>query len=205
LKSKGHLALLILLLLRRDASLQSNQGGIVMNSKLVNGLIAGALTAALALASPAFARGGGFGGGGGFHGGGMGGGFHGGGFGGGFRGGGFGGGMHAMGGGARFGGMGGGPRFAAIGGGPRFAGGGFAGTRFAHAAFSPRFSGAAFRGAAFRHGFHGRFAHHRFNRFAFFGGPFYASYAGYYDDCWQRVWTGYGLQWTNVCGYDGYY
>ena len=70
----------------------------------------------------------------------------------------------------------------------------------AHAAFTPRFSHVAFRD-----GFHHRFFHHRFNRFAFFGGPFYASYAGYYDDCWSQVWTRYGLQWVNVCGYDGYY
>ncbi|RZN12747.1 hypothetical protein CWO90_45600, partial [Bradyrhizobium sp. Leo121] len=58
MKSKELLALLIVLLLRRDASLQFNQGGIGMKSKLVNSLIAGALTTALAFASPAFARGG---------------------------------------------------------------------------------------------------------------------------------------------------
>ena len=76
----------------------------------------------------------------------------------------------------------------------------FVGARFAHAGFS-------------RFGFHdrGRFFHHRrFGRFAFFGGPFiYAGYyGGYYDGCWRRVWTPYGWQWADVCGYgygNGYY
>ncbi len=145
-----------------------------MNKKLVSCLIAGALATTLALASPAFARGGGGG-----HGGGFGGGHFGGGFGGGHWGGG---GMHvgAMGGGMRFGGMSAGPRFS----GARFAGAPFA----AHAALSPRFS---------RFAFHHRF-HHRFHRFAFVGVPF--AYASYYEDCWRRVWTRYGLQWVNVCG-----
>src|SRR5258706_12707476 len=72
-----------------------------MNKKLLSCLIAGALATTLALAAPAFARGGGGG--------------HGGGFGGGHFGGG---GMHFGGGGAHFsggdwGGMGGGSRFAA--------------------------------------------------------------------------------------------
>jgi hypothetical protein len=84
-----------------------------MNNKVLSCLIAGALSATLALAPPALARGGGgHGGGGGGHGG-MGGGMHGGGMG-----------MHA-------GGMGGGMHF----GGSRFAG-----PHFAHAGFSPRFS-----------------------------------------------------------------
>jgi hypothetical protein len=74
--------------------------------------LAAALATTVALASPAFARGGGHGGGG------HGGGFHG---GGGWHGGG---GMRAMGGGMRFSGMGGGPRFA---------GARIAGPRFAHA------------------------------------------------------------------------
>ena len=143
-----------------------------MNNKLLSCLIAGALSATLALAPPAFARGGGGGGGGGGgHGGGMGGSMHGGGMGGGMRGGGMGGGMH----------------FAAMGGGAHFAGSHFAGPHFAHAG---RF--------AFRDG---RFFHHRFHRFAFFGAPYaYASY----DSCWRRVWTPYGLQWANVCGDYGY-
>jgi hypothetical protein len=82
-----------------------------MNNKLLSCLIAGALSATLALAAPAFARGGGGGGGG--HGGGMGGGMHASGMGGGMRGGGMGGGMHfaAMGGGAHFAG----PHFAHVG------------------------------------------------------------------------------------------
>ena len=50
-----------------------------------------------------------------------------------------------------------------------------------------------------------RVFHHRFHRFAFIGVPYaYADYA-YYDDCWRRIWTAYGLQWTNVCGNYGYY
>ncbi len=84
-----------------------------MNNKLLSCLVAGALSATLALAPPAFARGGGGGGGG--HG--MGGGMHAGGMGGGMHGGGMGGGMHfaAMGGGAHFAG----PHFAHVG--PHFA------------------------------------------------------------------------------------
>ena len=86
-----------------------------MNNKLLSCLVAGALSATLALAPPAFARGGGGGGGGGGHGGG-----------GGMHAGGMGGGMHA-------GGMGGGMHFAAMGGGAHFAGSHFAGPHFAHA------------------------------------------------------------------------
>ena len=84
-----------------------------MNNKLLSCLVAGALSATLALAPPAFARGGGGGGGG--HGGG--------------------GGMHAggMGGGMHGGGMGGGMHYAAMGGGAHFAGSHFAGPHFAHA------------------------------------------------------------------------
>jgi hypothetical protein len=115
---------------------------------------------------------------GGGHGGGFGG--HGGGFGG-MRGGG----MHAMGGGMHFGGMGG----------ARFGGARFAGAPVAHAGFAPRFSHAAFH-----RGFHHRF-HHR--RFAFVGAPYL--YAGYYDGCWRRVWTGYGPRWVNLCSAYGYY
>ncbi|MEH2608123.1 hypothetical protein [Bradyrhizobium sp. AZCC 1693] len=150
-----------------------------MNNKILNGLIAGAMAATLALASPVLARGGG--GGGGHGGGGMGGGMHGGGMGGGMRAGGMGGGMHVGG----------------MSGGPRFSGGGshFVGSRFAHAGFSPRFSSFAFR-------HHGHFIHHRHHRFAFIGAPF--AYAAY-DSCWRRTWTPYGLRWVNVCGDYGYY
>jgi hypothetical protein len=147
-----------------------------MNNKLLSCLVAGALSATLALAPPAFARGGGGGGGG--HG--MGGGMHAGGMGGGMHGGGMGGGMHG-------GGMGGGMHFAAMGGGAHFAGPHFAhvGPHFAHVG---------------RFGFRDHF-HHRFHRFAFFGAPYvYADY----DSCWRRVWTPYGLQWANVCGDYGY-
>jgi hypothetical protein len=143
-----------------------------MNNKLLSCLMAGAL----ALASPAFARGGGGHGGGGHGGGGM----HGGGMG--------------MGGGMRGGGWGGGMHIGGMGGGPRFSGARFASTSFVHAGFSPRFSSFAHRGQ-------GRFIHHRFHRFAFFGTPY--AYAAY-DDCWRRVWTPYGLQWANLCGDYGY-
>jgi hypothetical protein len=157
-----------------------NHGGIAMNKKLLSCLIAGALATTLALAAPAFARGGGGG-----HGGGHGGGFGGGHFGGG--------GMHFGGGGAHFsggrwGGMGGGSRFAAAHWGGAHWSGMNRGVRFAHAGFSPRFS---------RFAFHHRF-HHRFDRFAFAGAPYL--YASYYDDCWRTAWTRYGLQWVNVCG-----
>ena len=146
-----------------------------MNHKPLNCLVACAVATTLALASPALGRGGGGHGGGGMHGGG--GGVH----------GGWGGGMHAMGGGMRFGG---------IGRTPHFAGSRFAGMPLTHAGFSPRFSHGAFNHRVF---------HHRFHRFAFFGVPYaYADYA-YYDDCWRRIWTAYGLQWTNVCGNYGYY
>src|SRR5258708_22110304 len=76
--------------------LQFNHGGIGMNNRLLNCLIAGALGTALALASPALAfRGGG--GGGGMRGGGLGGGMHCGGLGGGMHGRGMGRGMHLCG------------------------------------------------------------------------------------------------------------
>jgi hypothetical protein len=112
LKSRVDFALLIRLVHATDAPLQQDMEG-QMTRKIVTGLMAAVLATTVALASPAFARGGGHGGGGhgGFHGGG---GWHG------------GGGMHAMGGGMRFSGMGGGPRFA---------GARFAGPRFAHAGF----------------------------------------------------------------------
>jgi hypothetical protein len=91
------------------------------------------------------------------------------------------------------GGMGGGGmHFGGMGGGMHFGGGGFAGAHFAHPGFSPRFSRFAFRNPRF-------FRHGRFNRFAFVGGPFL--YDAYYDGCWHRVWTSYGPQLVNVCGY----
>ena len=148
-----------------------------MNSRLVGCFVAGALGAALALASPALARGGGMGGG--MHGG-MGGGMHG------------GGGMH-------FGGMGGGMRVGGIGpaahfGGTHFAGAGIAPSGFARTGVAPRFSRFAFHD--------GRFFHHRHNRFFFVGAPF--AYAAY-DSCWRRTWTPYGVQWVNVCSDYNYY
>jgi hypothetical protein len=176
LKSPGDFALLTSVFAAVDAPLQQDMEG-QMTRKIVTGLLAAVLATTVALASPAFARGGGGGHGGGGHGGfGGGGGWHG------------GGGMHAMGGGMRFSGMGGGPRFV---------GGGFAGPRFARAGFvGPRFAHAGFR-----HGFHNRF-HHR--RFAFFGAPYL--YAGYNYSCWRRVWTAYGPRWVNYCDYGyGYY
>ena len=120
----------------------------------------------------------------------MGGGMHGGSMGGGMHGGGMGGGMHA-------GGMGGGMHVGGMGGGMHFGGGRFAGAPFAHAGFSPRLSRVAFRD-----GFHNRFFHHRFHRFAFLDVPY--AYAAY-DSCWRRVWTSYGPQWVDVCGSYGYY
>src|SRR2546429_5366918 len=124
-----HLALLVVFFLRRYSSLQFNHGGIGMSNKLLKCLTAGAMVAALALASPVLARGGGGG-----HGGGMGGGMHGGGMGGGMHGGGMGGGMRA-------GGMGGGMHVGGMSGGPRFSGGSrFAGARFAPAGISSPFS-----------------------------------------------------------------
>jgi hypothetical protein len=184
LKSLDHFPIVVFV--RRRPSLPFYQeGGIGMNSRILGYLAAGALTAALALAPPAFARGGG---GGGMHGGGMGGGMHGG------MGGGMGGGMHGgMGGGMHVGGMGGGMHT----GGMHFGGARFAGAPFAHAGFSPRFSRVAFHD-----GFHHRFFHHRFHRFAVFGVPY--AYAAY-DSCWRRVWTPYGVQWVDVCGGNGYY
>src|SRR5712691_4420761 len=118
LKSLHPLGLLVVFFLRRRRCRKFNHGGTSMNNKLLSCLIAGALTTTLALASPAFGRGGGMGGG--MHGGGMGGGMHGGGMGGGMHVGGMGGGMHvgAMSGGMRFGGMSGGRHFS----GSRFAG-----------------------------------------------------------------------------------
>lgn len=141
-----------------------------MTSKVLSCLIAGALSATLALAPPAFARGGGGG-----HGGGMGGG----------HGGGWGGGMHA-------GGWGGGMHFGGMGGGPHFAHAAFA-PRFSHAAFAPRFSRFAFHDHRF-------FRHHRFHRFAFVGAPFaYAAYDSClrrvwtpYGVRWINVCDGYG-------------
>lgn len=171
-----------------------------MNSKLLKRLIAGALATTVAFASPAFAfRGGSPGGmGGGMRA--MGGGMSA--MGGGMRA--MGGGMHAIGGGMR--GMGGMP---AMGGATRFggmsAGSGFVGARFAgapirHAAFTPRVSSAG----VWHHGRHHHRFHHRFHRFpnfAFIGAPYlYASY----DSCWRRVWTGYGWQWVDICGYYDY-
>jgi len=201
LKSPDPLVLLVVFFWRRDPSLQFNHGGTGMNNKVLSCLIAGALATTLALASPALARGGG-------HGGGFGGGHFGGGHGGGgghFGGGGMhfgGGGGHfaaAHFGGARWGGMGGGPRFAAAHWGGTHWSGMNRGMHFAHAGFSPRFSRVAFHDRG--HFFHHRF-HHRFHRFAFVGVPYV--YASYYDDCWRRAWTRYGLQWVNICGDYGY-
>jgi hypothetical protein len=64
---------------------------------------------------------------------------------------------------------------------------------FSRAAFAPRFSRAAF---VSHHPFFFHHRFHRFNRFAFVGGPFF--FAGY-DSCWSRVWTAWGPQWINVC------
>ncbi|WP_441233945.1 hypothetical protein [Bradyrhizobium sp. 930_D9_N1_4] len=148
-----------------------------MNNRILKGLTAVTIAAAMAFASPVLARGGG-GGGGGHGGGGFGGGGH---FGGGgMHAGGFGGGMR--GGGMHVGGMGG----------ARFGGPAFGGSRFAHAAIGPRFAGAGW------HGHHGVFRHNHFRRFAVFGAPYY--YAGYNDGCWRRSLTPYGWQWVNVCG-----
>jgi len=68
-------------------------------------------------------------------------------------------------------------------------------------AFSPHFSHFAFHDGRFHHGF---FHHRHFRRFAFFGAPFYDDYYGY-DGCVRQVWTRYGLQWVNVCGYGNVY
>jgi len=150
-----------------------------MSNKLASYFIAGALVSALALASPALARGGG----GGMGGGGMGGGH------------GMGGGM-GMGGGRGMGGGMGMHSMGRVGAMPMGASsvGAMPTSRAAiapRAAFAPRFSRAAF--------VHNRFFHRRFNRFAFVGGPIF--YAGY-DDCWRQAWTQFGLQWVNICGYD---
>ena len=124
-----------------------------MNSRLIGCFFAGAL----ALASPALARGG-MGGGGGMHGGGMGGWMLG------------GGGMH-------FGGMGGGMRVGGIGPATHFGGAHFAGAGIARPGFAPRSS---------RFSFHdGRFFHHRHNRFFFAGAPYaYAAYESCWRRTW---------------------
>jgi hypothetical protein len=70
---------------------------------------------------------------------------------------------------------------------------------FSHGGFSPRFSHFAFHDGRFHHGFF----HHRFRRFAFFGAPYYDDYG--YSGCVRQVWTRYGLQWVNVCGYGNVY
>jgi hypothetical protein len=128
LKSPRDFALLTLVFLQRNAPLQFEMEG-RMKKRILTGLMVAVLGTAVALASPALARGGGGGGGGGGHGGGG----HGG--GGGWHGGG--GGWHG-------------------GGGMRFSGGGFAGPRFAHAAFAPRFAHAGFHRPFFHHRFHHR-------------------------------------------------
>jgi len=84
---------------------------------------------------------------------------------------------------------GGGMHGGGMGGGMHFGGGGFAGAHFARPGFSPRFSRFAFRNHRF----------FRHDRFAFVGGPFL--YDAYYDGCWRRIWTSYGPQLVNVCGY----
>jgi hypothetical protein len=163
-----------------------------MRNKLVGYVAAGTL--ALALASPALAfRGGGGGGGGHGMGGGMGGG---GGMGHSMGGGGGWGGMHSMGAMSHpMGAMAMHPMGGGIG--PHWSGGiGWSGGGW-HRANFPHF--------AFRDGFHHGFFHHRFNRFAFFfGAPYYDYDYTYYNDCWRRVWTRYGLQVVNVCGDYGY-
>jgi hypothetical protein len=110
-----------------------------------------------------------------------------------FRGGG------GMGGGMGMHGMGGGMAMHPMGAGPRVGTMSFAAAPMSRAAFGPGFSRSAFPHHA--HFFHNRFFHRRFNRFAFVGAPYF--YAGY-DDCWRQVWTRYGLQWFNACGYYGY-
>jgi len=148
-----------------------------MNSRLFGYLVAGAFAAAIALAPPVLAFGGGHGGGGG----------------GGWGGGGMG--MHSM------GSMGVGMSRGAIG------ARSFTAMPMSRAALAPNFSRAAlaprFSRAAFvpHHPFFFHHRFHRFNRFAFVGGPFF--YGGY-DDCWRRVWTAYGPQWVNLCADYGY-
>jgi hypothetical protein len=158
-----------------------------MSNRLASYVIAGALLSALALASPALAKGGGMGMGGGGHG--MGGGM----------------GMgHGMGGGMGMGhysggGMGWGGRSMGMVGHPSWGVGPHVGTRslaampMSRAALAPQFSRAAF---VPHHPFFFHHRFHRFNRFAFVGGPFF--FAGY-DGCWRRVWTAWGPQWINVC------
>jgi len=93
------------------------------------------------------------------------------------------------------------PHFGAVG--TRFGSSRFASAPFAaHAAFAPHAAFVPHSRFAFHHGFHHRFFHHRFHRFAFFGAPF-VDYA-YYDSCWRRVWTSYGVRVVNVCGDYGY-
>jgi hypothetical protein len=173
-----------------------------MSNRLASYFIAGALVSALAMASPALARGmgGGMGMGGGHS---MGGGM---GMGGGrsMGGGAWGGGsmgMHSM-------GMMGHPMGVA----PHVGARSFGAMPMSRAAFGPSFSrpSTAFTPrtafmprTAFVHP-HPFFFHHRFHhfrRFAFVGGPII--YAGY-NDCWRQVWTRFGLQWVNVCGYYDY-
>jgi hypothetical protein len=63
--------------------------------------------------------------------------------------------------------------------------GGFGHPGFAHPGSGRHF---AFRDRfAFRHRFFGP-------RFAFIGAPFAA-----YDSCLERLWTGWGWRWVNVC------
>ncbi|MGH6856759.1 MAG: hypothetical protein ACRECP_03705 [Methylocella sp.] len=148
-----------------------------MKSSVLGCVSAALLGAAIALPTPAMARGG-FGGGG-MHGGFGGGGMHfGGGFGG-FRGGGF-------------------RSFRGGGFGPRFTGRSVAIGRFDRDHGFRRF-GRFDRDDRF-------FLHHRFfrNNFFFVGAPFAAGYDYGYGGCWRQIWTGYGYQWTNVCNGYGY-
>jgi hypothetical protein len=169
-----------------------------MLRKIMIALAATAFVGAMAAATTAEARMGGFGGGG-FHGGGFHGGFGGGGFRGGFAGGGFRGGMTGFRGGfagrpmAFRGGFAGRPMGFRPGFAPRFNRFAFANRRFA---FAPRF-----------HRFHNR-------RFAFAAAPFIVGaaaypyyYSSYYDDgCIVARYTPWGLRYVNVCGYGyGYY
>jgi hypothetical protein len=162
-----------------------------MKSKPVGCLAATALGAAITVAAPAMARGGGgMHGGGGFGGGGMHGGFGGmhGGFGGGGThfGTGFGGGGMRFGGGGFRGGMVTG-RSVVVPGGNRFVGAPFAGLRVVPSTTSLSRN------------------HQRFRNFAFVGAaPFFYDYAAYGNGCWRQEWTGYGWQWVNVCYGYGY-
>ena len=173
-----------------------------MSNRLANYFIAGTLVSALALASPALAKGGG-GGGMGSGGGGMGSGGGGMGMGGGHGTGGVTGigASHGTGGVMGIGASHGMPSMGMVGHpmgvAPQMGARSLATMPMSRAAFAPAFTRAAFPHPAFFH-----HHHNRFNRFAYGGGGDYF-YAGY-DDCWRRVWTAYGPQWVNICSYYNY-